>query len=230
MIFVRALVYFALVLLFFLVAPLLGWGFDDWSGFIFDPPRIGYALAVIVLALFASMQVLTDPEGLPGGVIKHGAKPSPRQTVLRDLRLAVLYLGLAGLPYAARRGLVTFEISENAAWWGTALCALGYGLIYVSGATLGKMYSPNVTLLPNHKLITTGIYARLRHPRYLGHLLALLGLTVLFHCWLGLAAFAIELVIVLVRIRQEEALLHQKFGRAYAEYARHTPRLVPFVY
>ncbi len=230
MIFIRAIVYLLSVLVFFLGAPLLGWGFDDWTGFVFNPPRLGYALAVIVLALFVSLQALTDPEGLPGGVKKEGPRPGSRQAAFRDIMLAVLYLSLVSLPYAARRGMLTFDISENAAWWGTALCALGYGLIYVSGTTLGKNYSPNVALLNGHKLVTTGVYARVRHPRYLGHLLLLLGLTVLFHCWIGLGAFVIELALALLRIRAEEALLYQKFGRAYADYAHHTPRLIPFVY
>jgi protein-S-isoprenylcysteine O-methyltransferase Ste14 len=230
MIFIRAFVYLLSVLVFFLGVPLLSWGYENWADFIFYPPRFGYALAVAVLALLVSLQALTNPEGLPGGADKQGAKPTPRQSTLRDLMLAILYLSLAGLAYAARREIFTFNISENSTWWGTGLCALGLGLIYVSGTALGKMYSPNVTLLAGHKLVTGGIYARLRHPRYLGHLVLILGLTVLFHCWIGLAAFAVELVIVLLRIREEEALLHQKFGRAYAEYARRTPRLVPFVY
>ena len=77
------------------------------------------------------------------------------------------------------------------------------------------------------KLLTEGVYARVRHPRYAQFLLVLLGyalfanylaLYVVFVLWLG-AAYLIVLF--------EERELQDRFGEAYAEYARRVPRFVP---
>ena len=77
------------------------------------------------------------------------------------------------------------------------------------------------------KLLTEGVYARIRHPRYTQFLLVLLGyalfanylaLYVVFVLWLG-AAYLIVFF--------EERELHDRFGEAYAEYARRVPRFVP---
>jgi len=77
------------------------------------------------------------------------------------------------------------------------------------------------------KLLTEGVYARVRHPRYAQFLLVLLGyalfanylaLYVVFVLWLG-AAYLIVLF--------EERELQDRFGEAYAGYARRVPRFVP---
>ena len=77
------------------------------------------------------------------------------------------------------------------------------------------------------RLATTGIRARMRHPLYLAHLCALLGLTVgagsraLF----VLTAFAV--VTGFFMIRMEERELEQRFGEEYREYKRRVPAILP---
>jgi protein-S-isoprenylcysteine O-methyltransferase Ste14 len=76
-------------------------------------------------------------------------------------------------------------------------------------------------------LLTEGIYARIRHPRYVEFILGLLGWA-LFANYLGLyvlaaAAFATILLIVLL----EERELRARFGQAYVDYCARVPRFVP---
>jgi len=72
-----------------------------------------------------------------------------------------------------------------------------------------------------------GIYARIRHPRYVGSFLAIVGACLLAGtavmwmiaaCWLILMRFAIAL---------EESELRRRFGARYEAYARAVPRFFP---
>jgi protein-S-isoprenylcysteine O-methyltransferase Ste14 len=81
----------------------------------------------------------------------------------------------------------------------------------------------------HHRLVTTGIRARVRHPVYLGHLFEMtawsLG-TGLLVCWL-LTAFAI--VTGAVMIRMEDAELEKRFGAEFMAYRREVPAILPIV-
>lgn len=77
------------------------------------------------------------------------------------------------------------------------------------------------------KLLTEGIYSRIRHPRYVEAVLGVLGYA-FFANHLGtyvvfvLCIPAIYLIVVL-----EERELRDRFGSAYDEYSRRVPRFVP---
>jgi protein-S-isoprenylcysteine O-methyltransferase Ste14 len=103
-------------------------------------------------------------------------------------------------------------------------------IIFWSGVTLGKMYSAEVTIQDNHELITSDLYQYVRHPRYLGALMLSLGLPLLFRSWIGLTFFIPFLFIIVLRIRDEEAVLLLEFGYDWEQYCKKTWRLIPFVY
>ena len=77
------------------------------------------------------------------------------------------------------------------------------------------------------ELIATGIYARMRHPRYVQLLLAFLAYA-LFANWVSCyVAFVVTLVAVRLVVVLEERELLQRFGAEYAEYMKSTPRFLP---
>lgn len=72
-----------------------------------------------------------------------------------------------------------------------------------------------------------GIYARIRHPRYLGSFLAIVGACLLAarpSMWAAAAAWT---ALMLTAILLEEREMRARFGSAFAEYARQVPRFVP---
>jgi protein-S-isoprenylcysteine O-methyltransferase Ste14 len=78
-----------------------------------------------------------------------------------------------------------------------------------------------------HQLATTGPYAHVRHPQYLGFVLVMFGFLLQWPTLLTLAMFPV-LVWMYVRLaRAEEREAHSQFGEAYAAYAARTPRFVP---
>jgi protein-S-isoprenylcysteine O-methyltransferase Ste14 len=97
-------------------------------------------------------------------------------------------------------------------------------------ATLGKQFSVQVTIQEGHRLITDGLYRTLRHPRYLGIVTYNLGVSLVFHSWLGLVLAGALALVLLWRIGDEEALMHKAFGAEWEAYARRSWRVIPFVY
>jgi len=97
--------------------------------------------------------------------------------------------------------------------------------------TLGKFFSANVAIHDSHQIIRTGLYRFVRHPSYLGLLLAFLAVGLHSRNW---TSFAIVLVAptaaLLYRIHVEEAALAQAFGEDYLTYSKVTKRLVPGLY
>ena len=78
-----------------------------------------------------------------------------------------------------------------------------------------------------HQLATTGAYARVRHPQYVGFVLIMLGFLFQWPTLLTLIMFPI-LVAMYVRLaRREERDALAAFGDEYARYAATTPAFFP---
>lgn len=77
------------------------------------------------------------------------------------------------------------------------------------------------------RLATTGTYARVRHPQYLGFIAILAGFLFQWPTLITLAMFPV-LVFMYVRLAlREEREATAEFGQAYEAYAQRTPRWVP---
>jgi protein-S-isoprenylcysteine O-methyltransferase Ste14 len=77
------------------------------------------------------------------------------------------------------------------------------------------------------KVVTTGVYAVVRHPQYLGGLLAHVGFSVLLSGWYSLLSTPLVAAVVYLISRKEEAELTREFGQEYLDYKRKTPMLLP---
>jgi protein-S-isoprenylcysteine O-methyltransferase len=137
--------------------------------------------------------------------------------------------------------VLAFRAAEHRLWvfgggWpsiavGLGIAASGVALRTWSIVTLGRFFTYDVTIQPEHRVVTAGPYRWLRHPSYTGGLVGLLGLGVA----LGSAAAVLALVVVpligvLIRIRHEERTLRTALGAEYDAYAAHTPRLIPRIW
>ena len=95
---------------------------------------------------------------------------------------------------------------------------------------LGRQWSLQARLLPDHELITSGPYRIVRHPIYTAILSLTISIGLAVSSWPGLVGGVIFVLIgTRVRIRAEEKLLREKFAEEYAEYARRTPALIPML-
>ena len=71
-------------------------------------------------------------------------------------------------------------------------------------------------------LVTTGLYARFRHPIYVFGTLAFLLVLLAVQGWSALVVWAVLIPVQVVRARREESVLATAFGAQYGTYRRST--------
>ena len=79
----------------------------------------------------------------------------------------------------------------------------------------------------SHRLATTGPYARLRHPQYVGFILIMFGFLLQWPTILTLVMFPILIAMYVRLARREEREALTQFGETYARYAAITPAFIP---
>ena len=118
----------------------------------------------------------------------------------------------------------------RAAWMMAGAVLAVAGILYRQYAVrwLGAFFRTQVTLLDDHRLITDGPYARLRHPTYSGALLTCAGIGLVAGSGVALAAMVgLPLIAFAYRIRVEERALGEHFGADWNEYRERTAALIP---
>ena len=193
----------------------LGWG--GIAAFLAHPARL--ALVLIALALTAA--AMFSEGNLSRGVREDRAD----RWVL--VAFAIVGALLSYVPALDDR-LDFWTIDGDAVrWTGVALFAVGGALRLWPVFVLGRRFSGLVAIQPDHALVTTGVYARIRHPSYLGLVVASVGWALTFRSGVGLLLAAALLVPLVARIRDEERLLAAEFRDEWDAYFRRTWRLVP---
>ncbi|MCW4055238.1 MAG: isoprenylcysteine carboxylmethyltransferase family protein [Candidatus Bathyarchaeota archaeon] len=77
------------------------------------------------------------------------------------------------------------------------------------------------------KIVTEGVYSVVRHPQYLGGLLAHVAMSFLLSARFSLIATPVVIGIVFVISKKEEAELIREFGEKYQDYQEKVPMLIP---
>ena len=104
----------------------------------------------------------------------------------------------------------------------------------VAGAWLGLsgLMAVGMRVAETHStpggLVTTGVYSLVRHPQYLGWLLAHVGASILASAQASLLFTPILIAVVYVISRAEEADLSEAFGDEYRLYREMVPMLLPW--
>lgn len=78
-----------------------------------------------------------------------------------------------------------------------------------------------------HTLATTGPYAYVRHPQYVGFILIMLGFLVQWPTLVTLVMFPILVTMYLKLARREEKEVLAEFGDTYRRYILRTPAFIP---
>jgi len=123
--------------------------------------------------------------------------------------------------------LQAFRAQEWQFWFGVALSIAAAGL-----AGFGALeFWRNGTNIPPDKpairLVTSGIYHVTRNPMYIGFLLILPGIGLIFSLeWALLLWPALALALHYGVVKREEAYLAGKFGAPYREYLNRTRRWI----
>ena len=113
---------------------------------------------------------------------------------------------------------------------GSLLYFPGMGLALWARLALGRNYFVSTgfgaQLFASQQLVTNGPFAIVRHPMYVGIILAAFGSLFIYHTWTTVlfACFAPALVF---RARREEAALRAEFGPQWQDYCDRVPAFLP---
>jgi protein-S-isoprenylcysteine O-methyltransferase Ste14 len=114
---------------------------------------------------------------------------------------------------------------------GIAVLLSGTLFRFYSMHLLGRFFTYDVAVSAGQHVVELGPYRWLRHPSYLGSLVANIGLGMTMTNWVALLLPALCIgAAYAYRIPIEEQALVKGLGAPYREYMRRTWRLIPFVY
>jgi protein-S-isoprenylcysteine O-methyltransferase Ste14 len=92
---------------------------------------------------------------------------------------------------------------------------------------LDTMWSAQLQLRAQHHLVTTGPYARMRHPLYTAMCIWGTGLALVTANWIFVALAAMVMAVFFTRVPREEQMMIEKFGDEYRAYMRRTGKFWP---
>jgi protein-S-isoprenylcysteine O-methyltransferase Ste14 len=120
--------------------------------------------------------------------------------------------------------IIRFYLKEDHAlniwyWTGIILLVPSVILFTIARIQLGGSFQASAAA---NKLVTTGIYKKIRHPVYLFGLTFLLGVIFITQVFPLLIIWAAIILMQIKRIRKEEKVLAEKFGNEYLEYKKRT--------
>lgn len=201
----------------------LGLAVLGWGGFAAFFCRPAFIALTVVLMLLAVMGVFA------GGNLSRGVRED------RGNRWVLIFfftIGIASgyVPALADRFDVWTLDGNGARWVGVVLFAVGGVLRLWPVYVLGDRFSGLVAIQQGHRLVTAGIYSRIRNPSYLGLLIMLLGWAFGFRSGIGVLMVAAMVPPLIARMHAEERLLSSEFGAEYDAYRARTWRLLPGLY
>ena len=114
---------------------------------------------------------------------------------------------------------------------GLTLIVLGLIIRWIAILKLKSMFTVDVSIQQDHKIVKSGLYKTIRHPSYLGSLLSFLGLGIALVNWISLILIILPIFIAFnYRMKIEETVLNEEFGEEYLNYSKDTYRLFPKIY
>ena len=146
------------------------------------------------------------------------------------LRIGGLILWLSMIGYLIYPPLLAWSklgLPEWIRWLGVGLGIVCVFLIYWMFNSIGTGITPTVATRSEHKLVTNGPYRWIRHPLYTFGTLFFLSFALMADSWFIALMAAVALVLLAVRLPNEEAHLIEKFGDEYRQYMRRTGKFLP---
>jgi protein-S-isoprenylcysteine O-methyltransferase Ste14 len=139
-----------------------------------------------------------------------------RVTVSRIFAVLILLLVIFTMP-SFKQGDLADILTDTSGLFLLTVCSMGrlWALLYISGKK-------------TQEVITDGPYSIVRHPLYFFSFIGAIGIGLASDNMLVLAALVIfYLSYYPLTILSEEKTLTKKFGQAYINYAKYTPRFLP---
>jgi protein-S-isoprenylcysteine O-methyltransferase Ste14 len=196
--------------------------FDYWQGWAFIAV---FAIATLLPSIYLAVR---NPEALRRRMqAGPGAETRPLQKIISVLAFGSLAAMIVVSALDFRFGWSTVPAAVSVL--GEALVALGLGIAMLVVIQNGYA-AANVTVESGQQLTSTGLYGLVRHPMYFGNVIMMVGLPLALGSYWGLVFVPLGLIVLTLRIGDEEQLLAEELA-GYREYAAKVHyRLVPGVW
>lgn len=122
------------------------------------------------------------------------------------------------------------EFSADSYVAGLLLVMVGVVIRLKALHDLGKNYTHEVAIYPDHQLVTTGVYRWVRHPLNLALVIELLGMVLIAQEFWILVAWVCLTLIEIRRSRLEDKILRETFGVEAKRYQQDVPSMNIFVH
>jgi protein-S-isoprenylcysteine O-methyltransferase Ste14 len=184
-----------------------------------------FGAAVLAITLYLMKE---DPKLLERRVY---AGPSAEKEIGQQIVQSITAVGFTA-------GLVVPALDHRLHWSRVPLAVSVAGDIVVAAGFLiiffvyreNSFASATIELAPDQKVISTGPYALVRHPMYLGGFMMFVGIPLALGSWWGLLVFTLMMPAIIWRLLDEERFLASNLA-GYSEYVRRVRyRLAPFVW
>jgi protein-S-isoprenylcysteine O-methyltransferase Ste14 len=193
-----------------------------WQGWAF---LIVFALSTWIPSLYL---MRTNPAALER---RMQAGPKAETRLVQKIIIAVAFLTVAGM--------IVLSVLDHRFGWshvpgtvsvaGDVLVALGLGIAMLAVIQNGYA-AANVKVEGSQAVVSTGMYGLVRHPMYVGNVVLMVGTPLALGSYWGLIVVLPGLLVLAIRIKDEEALLKGELA-GYREYTQRVRyRLVPYVW
>jgi protein-S-isoprenylcysteine O-methyltransferase Ste14 len=198
------------------------WSFNYWEAWVF---LAVFAAPVLLITLyFLRKDPFLIERRLTAGPL---AEKRPLQKVIQALAslFFILVLAIPGFDHRLHWSHVPASLAIAA----DAAVLLGLGIVFYVFRE-NSYTSAVVEVAAKQTVIATGPYAVVRHPMYSGGLLLFFSMPIALGSWWALSAALPALVVIILRLRDEEKLLRESLSgyRAYCRKVRY--RLIPCIW
>jgi protein-S-isoprenylcysteine O-methyltransferase Ste14 len=146
------------------------------------------------------------------------------RVVVFVLLIAFLVMYTVGLGWIE---VFSFPLPDGLRWTGFALGLFSLAFWAWTQAALDTQWSAQLQLRKQHRLVTSGPYARIRHPLYAAMFAWAIALALLTANWIFVAMTVLTVAGTVARVPKKEQMMLEAFGDEYRNYMKRTGRYCP---
>lgn len=214
--------FFALLVFTAAVLFLSAWTFNYWQAWVFLVVFFGAAFAITIYLMKNDPKLLE--RRISAGPLN---EKEANQKIIQSLAQAsfLLVIIVPALDHRFNWSVVPLYLNV----FGDALIVIGFYIVFLVFKE-NTYASALVEVTTEQKVISTGPYAYVRHPMYIGALILLFGMPLALGSLWGTLTIAPITTVIIWRLLDEERFLVKSLP-GYAEYKKEvTYRLIPFVW
>ncbi|MCD6573904.1 MAG: isoprenylcysteine carboxylmethyltransferase family protein [Thermoplasmata archaeon] len=131
----------------------------------------------------------------------------------------IAYIGLYGVMIISTIFLYNSANLVELLYAGWIIMAFGIIFLLWSSKSRKKGHEEGIGV------VESGMYAFVRHPEFLGHILIIFALVIISQHWISLIVGTTLIILLCLAMIEEEKRNMEKFGDAYRDYRKRVPRI-----